>query len=129
VTQTPCCSSSHACSISLRMTLRPGAEAELEHGPRPGIGINLEPGAGIELGPASIASGRHRRSDPGTSSRVTFLLDENSEAHLDTTPLQNATPAQQPKNRESGIPAEVTDLIGGGAWTRTTDLRIMRPSL
>jgi hypothetical protein len=66
---------------------------------------------------------------PGTSSRVTFRLDENSEAHLDTTPLQNATPAQQPKNRESGIPAEVTDLIGGGAWTRTTDLRIMRPSL
>jgi integrase len=66
---------------------------------------------------------------PGANVSYVDLLDENSEAPLGTTPRQNATPAQLPKNDESGIPAEVIDLIGGGAWTRTTDLRIMRPSL
>src|SRR5450432_4036842 len=66
---------------------------------------------------------------PGANVSYVDRLDENSEAPLETTPRQNATPAQLPKNDESGIPAEVTDLIGGGAWTRTTDLRIMRPSL
>jgi integrase len=66
---------------------------------------------------------------PGANVSYVDRLDENSEAPLETTPRQNATPAQLPKNDESGVPAEVTDLIGGGAWTRTTDLRIMRPSL
>jgi integrase len=66
---------------------------------------------------------------PGANVSYVDLLDENSEAPLETTPRQNATPAQLPKNDESRIPAEVTDLIGGGGWTRTNDLRIMRPSL
>jgi hypothetical protein len=29
-------------------------------------------------------------------------------------------------SREAEIPSEVIDLIGGGGWTRTNDLRIMR---
>jgi integrase len=66
---------------------------------------------------------------PGANVSYVDLLDENPEAPLETTPPQNATPAQLPENRESEIPAEVADLIGGGEWTRTTDLRIMRPSL
>jgi integrase len=50
---------------------------------------------------------------------------------LDGGPAEEAktTQAQPAKTRESAIPSEVVDLIGGGAWTRTTDLRIMRPSL
>ncbi len=47
----------------------------------------------------------------------------------ETTLQQNATQAQLPKESATEIPSEVIDLIGGGAWTRTTDLRIMRPSL
>ena len=42
---------------------------------------------------------------------------------------QSATPAQPREKAETEIPSEVVDLIGGGEWTRTTDLRIMRPSL
>ena len=42
---------------------------------------------------------------------------------------QNATQAQPPSEAEAAIPPELADLIGGGEWTRTTDLRIMRPSL
>jgi hypothetical protein len=66
---------------------------------------------------------------PGANVSYVDRLDQVSEAPLKTSPPQNATPAQQPENCKSEIPAEVTDLIGGGAWTRTTDLRIMRPSL
>ncbi len=35
-------------------------------------------------------------------------------------------------NQDAWVPkdmAQVVKGIGGGAWTRTTDLRIMRPSL
>jgi len=42
---------------------------------------------------------------------------------------QNATQAQLPSEAKTPIPSELAHLIGGGAWTRTTDLRIMRPSL
>ncbi len=42
---------------------------------------------------------------------------------------QNATQAQLALQKETEIPAEVLDLIGGGGRTRTYDLRIMRPSL
>ena len=47
----------------------------------------------------------------------------------ETTPQQNATPAQLPKRDEMEVPLELADLIGGGGRTRTYDLRIMRPSL
>jgi integrase-like protein len=30
------------------------------------------------------------------------------------------------EEKEAEIPSEVVDLIGGGGWTRTNDLRIMR---
>jgi len=42
---------------------------------------------------------------------------------------QNATQAQPGLERETEIPSELLDLIGGGGRTRTYDLRIMRPSL
>jgi hypothetical protein len=66
---------------------------------------------------------------PGANVTYVDRLDGVYEALLKTTPPQNATQAQLPENRETGIPAEVVDLIGGGGWTRTNDLRIMRPSL
>jgi hypothetical protein len=39
---------------------------------------------------------------------------------------KTATQAQQARDRETAIPLEVVDLIGGGGRTRTYDLRIMR---
>jgi hypothetical protein len=44
-----------------------------------------------------------------------------------TTPQQNATPAQPAESVDGEISTEVADLIGGGGWTRTNDLRIMSP--
>ena len=41
----------------------------------------------------------------------------------------SASPAQARRDHETAIPSEVVDLTGGGGWTRTSDLRIMRPSL
>ncbi len=51
-------------------------------------------------------------------------VDENREGQH-----QNATQAQPALQRETDIPSELLDLIGGGGRTRTYDLRIMRPSL
>jgi integrase len=47
----------------------------------------------------------------------------------ETSQKQNATPAQPRQRDEAEIPAELVDLVGGGGRTRTSDLRIMRPSL
>jgi integrase len=66
---------------------------------------------------------------PGANVSYVDRLDEISQAPAKTSPPQNATQAQLAESCESVIPAEVADLIGGGEWTRTTDLRIMRPSL
>jgi len=47
----------------------------------------------------------------------------------ETTPQQSATPAPPD---EMEVPPEILQVIesnGGGGWTRTNDLRIMRPSL
>ena len=57
------------------------------------------------------------------------ILDAKPGEAEKTTLRQNATPAQLRPSEETEIPAEVADLIGGGGWTRTSDLRIMRPSL
>ncbi len=46
-----------------------------------------------------------------------------------TEPQVSANHPQTPIVGDTQIPSEVVDLLGGGAWTRTTDLRIMRPSL
>jgi hypothetical protein len=40
-------------------------------------------------------------------------------------PHQSAPGTHQPEESETEIPPEVADLIGGGGWTRTNDLRIM----
>jgi len=66
---------------------------------------------------------------PGANVSFVDTLDAKSGQHEEATPQQNATPAQQQEGGEAAISSEVADLIGGGAWTRTTDLRIMRPSL
>ena len=58
-----------------------------------------------------------------------FLRDKTALEEEKTTPQQNATQAQLPEKSETEILSEVADLIGGGGWTRTNDLRIMRPSL
>ena len=65
---------------------------------------------------------------PGADVSFVDRLDEKpKKVAKDTKPP--ATPAQPRENAETEIPLEVVDLLGGGAWTRTTDLRIMRPSL
>jgi site-specific recombinase XerC len=66
---------------------------------------------------------------PGANVSFVDRLDEAARQANETSQQQNATQAQPVKMRETEIPSEVADLIGGGAWTRTTDLRIMRPSL
>jgi integrase len=66
---------------------------------------------------------------PGANVSFVDSLDRIPEESAKTTQQQNATQAQQPENCKSEIRAEVTDLIGGGAWTRTTDLRIMSATI
>jgi hypothetical protein len=46
-----------------------------------------------------------------------------------TSPQQNATPAQQGEAVGGDDMLQVVEELGGGGWTRTNDLRIMRPSL
>jgi hypothetical protein len=48
---------------------------------------------------------------------------------LDAHPQQSATQAQPEESDLGGEPMQVIDNIGGGGWTRTNDLGIMRPSL
>jgi hypothetical protein len=61
------------------------------------------------------------------SANVCFVdrLDEVSAGLAETTPQQSATPAQQGELEVPPDLLQVVDEIGGGAWTRTTDLRIM----
>jgi hypothetical protein len=66
---------------------------------------------------------------PGANVSFVDRLDELPSEPGKTNPQLSATQAQQAKDGETGIPSEAADLIGGGEWTRTTDLRIMRPSL
>jgi hypothetical protein len=66
---------------------------------------------------------------PGANVSFVDRLDEVPVERAKTSPQQSATPAQP---RETEIPpdlAQVVEEIGGGGWTRTNDLRIMRPSL
>ncbi|SPF43623.1 putative Phage integrase [Candidatus Sulfotelmatobacter kueseliae] len=66
---------------------------------------------------------------PGANVCFVDRLDGVLAEEAKTTPGQSATPAQQ---REMEIPRDllqVVEKIGGGGWTRTNDLRIMRPSL
>jgi hypothetical protein len=62
---------------------------------------------------------------PGANISFVDRLDEIAKPADETRPQQSTTRAQQRHDRSTAIPSEVVDLIGGGAWTRTTDLRIM----
>jgi len=70
---------------------------------------------------------------PGANVSFVDRLDTNEKKREkndeQSTQQQNATQAQLATEAESEIPSEVADLIGGGGWTRTNDLGIMRPSL
>ena len=62
---------------------------------------------------------------PGADVSYVDRLDEKTqEEGVDT-----ATPAQPSEMSRFEIPVHVIDLIGGGEWNRTTDLRVMSPSL
>ena len=66
---------------------------------------------------------------PGANVSFVDRLDSTPEANAETNWQRSATPAQLAEVDETAALPELIDLIGGGAWTRTTDLRIMRPSL
>ena len=66
---------------------------------------------------------------PGANVCFVDRLDEVSPKKTETTPQQSATPAQQAEMEVPPDFLQVADLTGGGGWTRTNDLRIMRPSL
>src|SRR5271166_6072110 len=64
------------------------------------------------------------------SNRSNFLtIRDRLDARLTQTPQTSANSTQTLDDDIEQIPPELTDLIGGGGWTRTSDLRIMRPSL
>src|ERR1700691_3252482 len=73
---------------------------------------------------------RHRRSSP-TRLVVCFVdrLDAVLAEKTETTPQKSARPAQPGEMEVPLDLLQVPDLLGGGGWTRTNDLRIMRPSL
>jgi integrase len=65
---------------------------------------------------------------PGANVNFVDRLDE-ARVEVKTGQQQSAPPAQQ---GEMEVPPELAQVIegnGGGGWTRTNDLRIMRPSL
>jgi integrase len=66
---------------------------------------------------------------PGANVSFVDKLDEVPQECAEITPHQSAPGTHQAENARESIPSELADLIGGGEWTRTTDLRIMRPSL
>jgi hypothetical protein len=66
---------------------------------------------------------------PGANVSFVDKLDELPKQGEKTTLHQSAPGTHQPQNDSEREIAEVADLIGGGGWTRTNDLRIMRPSL
>jgi integrase len=66
---------------------------------------------------------------PGANVSFVDRLDEAPQECAETTPHQSAPGTHPAEKSETEIPSEVIDLIGGGGWTRTNDLRIMRPSL
>jgi Phage integrase family len=65
---------------------------------------------------------------PGANVSFVDRLDTVRKEKVATTPQQSATQTQPGLEEETEIPAEVADLIGGGGWTRTSDLRIMSRS-
>ena len=66
---------------------------------------------------------------PGANVSFVDKLDELPTEKQETKQHQSAPGTHQPKDELGQELAEVVGLIGGGGWTRTNDLRIMRPSL
>ena len=66
---------------------------------------------------------------PGANVSYLDRLDQKSAKKTRSKRQPSATPAQPGEIVETRIPAELIDLIGGGEWDRTTDLRVMSPSL
>ncbi len=66
---------------------------------------------------------------PGANLSFVDRLDVIVPEPTETTPQQSATPAQQGKTDVPPNLLQAVEEAGGGEWTRTTDLRIMRPSL
>jgi integrase len=66
---------------------------------------------------------------PGANLCFVDRLDEITPEPAETSPQQSARPAQPSEMEVPPDLAQVIEKTGGGAWTRTTDLRIMRPSL
>jgi hypothetical protein len=69
--------------------------------------------------------------DVETFENKNFLVRERKRIRANTALIARfsapiRTRAHQAENSETEIPPEVADLIGGGGWTRTNDLRIMR---
>jgi integrase len=63
---------------------------------------------------------------PGANACFVDSLDTLDRKNPIIAPQPSATPVQPQSQAETEIPPEVVDLIGGGARTRTYDLRIMR---
>jgi len=66
---------------------------------------------------------------PGANVNFVDRLDEVPRVEVETDRPQSAPPAQQGEMEVPPDLAQVVEGIGGGGWTRTNDLRIMRPSL
>jgi hypothetical protein len=64
---------------------------------------------------------------PGANISFVDRLDVRDQ-QVATTPQQSATQTQPAPDKETEVPAEVVDFIGGGGRTRTYDLRIMSRS-
>ena len=66
---------------------------------------------------------------PGANVCFVDRLDGAPAEEAKTSPQESATPAQP---GEMEVPPDLLQIVegfGGGGWTRTNDLRIMRPSL
>jgi len=63
---------------------------------------------------------------PGANVHFVDRLDEIPAEPAETTPQQSATPAQLGEMELPPDLLQVVEEIGGGGWTRTNDLRIMR---
>ncbi len=66
---------------------------------------------------------------PGANVCFVDRLDSIPAEEAETTPQQSATPVQPSEMEIPPDLRQVVESIGGGGWTRTNDLRIMRPSL
>src|ERR1043165_2907959 len=64
---------------------------------------------------------------PGANISFVDRLDEVPAEPEETTPHQSAPGTHLEENRLSPEIPQLVEGIGGGGWTRTNDLRIMRP--